>query len=284
VNVKGEDETTRPGEKLGNSLIWSGAFHVFLAAMFVISAIYSNRGAMWGGGSGGGGAIQVSLVGSLPAIPLPSPTAVTSSRVVDATHGLYKSEPPPKIPYEPKAVQLPRFTKEKRPVYKSPRPSKLLKNKAQPPRNAVPYGQGGAPQAPYSPLTQPQNTQGAAQAPYSTFTMGQSTQGGLNLTGPGGGFGQRFPWYVEAVQRRVSSNWLQATVDPTIQSAPRAVIDFEILRDGTIVNVQVMQSSGYSSVDASAVRAIESSSPLAPLPGGYTGSYVNVEFWFDFHR
>lgn len=267
MNGKPERGDNRPGERLGNSLIWSGAFHISVAALLVVSAIYSGRGAMWGGGTGAGGAVHVTLVGSLPAIPMPSPSVVSSSRVVDVTHGLFKSQPPPKIPYSPKAVKLPQFMKEKRPVYKSPRPSRILKNKAQPPPNAVPYGQGGAPQA-----------------LYSTFTMGQKTKGGLSVGAPGGGFGNLFPWYVSAVQRRVSSNWLQSTVNPTVQSAPRAVIDFEILRDGTIVNVQVLQSSGYSSVDSSAVRAIESSSPLAPLPGAYTGSHVNVEFWFDFRR
>jgi protein TonB len=266
--VKEAGGTSRPGEKLGHSLVWSGALHALLAGMFVVSALYSGRGAMWGGAAGGGGsAVQVTLVGSLPAIPLPSPDVATASRVVDVTHGLYKSEPPPKIPLEPKAIQIPAFLKEKQPVYKTPRPSKLLENKAQPPPNAVPFGQGGTPQV-----------------PTSSFTLGQNTQAGMSLAGPGGGFGQMFPWYVDAVRRRVSSNWLQATVDPTITWAPRAVIDFEILRSGTIVNVQVMQSSGYPSVDASAVRAIETSSPLNPLPGGYTGSYVNVEFWFDFRR
>ena len=200
---------------------------------------------------------------------MPAPDTVTTSRVVDVTHGLYKSEPPPKVPFEPQATKLPEFTKEKRPVWKSPRRSKILQNKAQPPQNAVPYGQGGTPAVPYSP---------------STFTMGQNTQAGMSLGGPAGSFGQLFPWYVQAVQRRVSSNWLQSTVDPTVQWAPRAVIDFEILRDGTIVNIQVMKSSGYASVDASAVRAITMSSPVNPLPGGYSGSYVNVEFWFDFRR
>jgi protein TonB len=259
----------RLGEKLGRSLAWSGVFHFVLASLFVVSALLSHRGEMWGGAGSGGGAVQVSLVGSLPAIPLPSPDAVTVNRVVDMTKGLYKSEPPPEIPYEPEATKLPEFMQEKRPKWITPRKSKLLENKATPPQNAVPYGQGGAPAVPYS---------------NSTFTMGQNTQGGLNMGGPAGGFGNMFPWYVEAVQRRVSSNWLQSTVEPTVQWAPRAVIDFEILRDGTIVNVQVMKSSGYPSVDASAVRAIRLSSPLNALPGGYSGSYVNVEFWFDFRR
>lgn len=260
--------TQRPGEKLGRSLAWSGLFHFVLAALLVVSALLSRRGAMWGG-AGSGGAVQVTLVGNLPAVPLPEPDVVTTSRVVDTTRGLFKSQPPPDVPFEPKATKLPEFEKEKRPVWKTPRKSKLLKNKAQPPKNAVPYGQGGAPAVPYS---------------GSTFAVSPSTQGGLSMNGPSGGFGNMYPWYVQAVQRRVSSNWLQATVDPTIQWAPRAVIDFEILHDGTVVNIQVVRSSGYASVDASAVRAIQMSSPLNPLPGAYSGSYVNVEFWFDFRR
>lgn len=225
---------------------------------------------MWGGGAEGGGAIQVNLVGSLPAIPLPRPDVVTTSRVVDVTKGLYKSEPPPPVP-PPKATPLPEFFKEKRPRWVSPRKSKLLENKAPPPPNAIPYGQGGSPAVPYS------NSN-------NTFTMGQNAQAGMNLGGPAGGFGKLFPWYVEAVQRRVSSNWLESTIDPTLSWAPRAVVDFQILRDGTIANVQLTKSSGNASVDASVVRAVEASGPLNPLPGGYTGSYVNVEFWFDFKR
>ncbi len=66
--------------------------------------------------------------------------------------------------------------------------------------------------------------------------------------------------------------------------APRAVITFEILRDGTVVNIQVTRSSGEPSVDRSAIRAIRESSPLDRLPSDYTGDKVLVEFWFDFRR
>jgi len=62
------------------------------------------------------------------------------------------------------------------------------------------------------------------------------------------------------------------------------VFTFQILRDGSIVNVQVMQSSGNASVDNSALRAIQGSSPLGPLPSEYSGSNVTVQFWFDFRR
>jgi TonB family protein len=69
-----------------------------------------------------------------------------------------------------------------------------------------------------------------------------------------------------------------------VRIAPRAVISFQVLRDGSIANIQVTQSSGNRSVDDSGRRAILSSSPLPALPSDYRGSNINVEFWFDFHR
>jgi protein TonB len=86
------------------------------------------------------------------------------------------------------------------------------------------------------------------------------------------------------VTSRVSSNWLESTVDPALRWAPRAVVSFDILRNGAVANVQILQSSGNASVDASAMRAIQSSNPMQPLPNEYPGNKVSVEFWFDFRR
>jgi len=251
---------------LKGTLVLSALFHAALASTMVLSAYVARTGEHWGGL--GGGAITVGIVGKMPGIPLPKPAAITESRVVDETKGLYKSEPKPKdVPPPPDAHTLPAFKDNKSPVVPS-HPSKILENPAQPPSNAVPYGGGGSPALPYSP-----------------FTVNGATQGGIGLTGPGGGdFGSRYPWFVEAVRNRISSNWLQTMVDPSVRWAPRAVVTFQILRDGRIVNVQITQSSGNRSVDNSAVRAILSSSPVNRLPNDYTNSVVNVEFWFEFRR
>jgi protein TonB len=107
----------------------------------------------------------------------------------------------------------------------------------------------------------------------------------MQFGGPGGGdFGGRFSWYVDAVRNRVSSNWLESTVDPSLRWAPRAVVSFDVLRNGAVANVQILQSSGNASVDASAMRAIQGSNPMQPLPNEYAGNKVSVEFWFDFRR
>jgi hypothetical protein len=60
----------RPPETLKGPLTFSLVFHVALALLFVGSAIFSHKGDDWGGP---GGAVTVGVVGSLPAVPLPTP-------------------------------------------------------------------------------------------------------------------------------------------------------------------------------------------------------------------
>ncbi len=253
----------RPPESLKKPLWCSLLLHAAIASAAVISILYAPRVETWGGP---GGSVAVSLVGNVPAIPLPTPDEQTPNRVVDESKGLYKSEPQPKP--EPTATPIPQFLQKKPPKIIT-RPSRLLENNIPPPPNAVPYGGGGAPAI-----------------PATSFAMGAgSTQGGLSFNGAAGGdFGSRYSWYVEGVQRRVSGNWLESTVNPGLAYAPRVIVNFTILRDGTITNIQVTQSSNDSSVDTSAIRAIQASSPLQSLPPEYSGSAVNVTFWFDYHR
>ncbi len=258
-----------PGaESLKKPFLWSVVFHGLLFGSLTVSTIYSHSGDMWGS-AGGDGAVSVGLVAKLPGIMLPRPEAVTQSQTVDTSKGLYKSEPPKPQPkeIEPDVKKIPEFTKEKAPKIVT-RPSKVFEDKTPPPTNAVPYGGGGSPAL-----------------PYSSFAMNGPTQGGMGFSGPGGGdFAGKFPSYVDAVRNRISSNWLQSTVDPAVRWAPRASFSFTILRDGTVTNVQMLQSSGNRSVDNSALRAIQSSSPMSALPSNYSGSSVTVEFWFDFRR
>jgi periplasmic protein TonB len=277
----------RPIPSLKGPLTYSVLMHAVLGALLVYSG-WTHRGENWGGP---GGSVSVGIVGSVPAVPLPRPDLVSPNRVVDNSKGLYKTEPAPEIKTPPPdAVPITQF-KLKRPVVPKPkekprgfetppppkylsRPSRVLENKTPPPQNAIPYGGGGAPDVPYSSSTFP-------------LKPGQTTQGGLTFGSSGGAsgdFSSKFAWYVQAVQRKVSSNWLQSTIDPNVAVAPRVIVTFDILRDGRVANAQITRSSGNYSVDTSAIRAVQNSSPLQPLPAGYSGSHVSVDFWFDFHR
>jgi periplasmic protein TonB len=64
----------------------------------------------------------------------------------------------------------------------------------------------------------------------------------------------------------------------------RVYITFDITRSGEPENIQIEQSSGVPSLDQSALRALQRIDTFGPLPQGYSGSYVSVEFWFDYKR
>jgi len=276
--------TRPPVDSLKTPLILALVLHGCILVFAILGNFFAGRGNAWGGP---GGSMTVGVVSNLPAIPLPAPDVQTNSRVVDNSKGLYQSEPVPKPVIPPDATPIPEFLKHKpkyipppkaaptpsvqaEPQYNS-RPSRLLDKPTPPPPNAIPYGERGSPAIPRS----------------STFAMGNAaaTPAGLAFNGAGAGdFGSLYSWYVTAVQQRISSNWLQSTIDPSLSWAPRVVVTFDILRNGTVTNIQITQSSNNYSVDSSAMRAVQQASPLMPLPAAYGGSRVGVEFYFDYRR
>ena len=189
----------------------------------------------------------------------------TPNTLVTQNTGLYKTEPQPKVEPPPEAEQIPKFKDAVKPEKPRRINKRIQKAEIQPPPNAIPYGQQGAPTMTYSQMS-------TAAGPI-----------GVSM-GEGNSFGSRYGYYVAAMRNRISANWLLSTVSPNITAAPRAYFTFEILRDGTITGVQMTQSSGIPEVDRSALRAILASSPLAPLPPDYAGGSVKVDFYFDFHR
>ena len=126
---------------------------------------------------------------------------------------------------------------------------------------------------------------GAGGQVHQNFTTFNSALGvGAVAMTTGGDFGSRYAWYVQAVQRKVTENWLKYEVDPRISEAKRVYLTFDISRDGHPSNVQVEQSSGVPSLDRSAAQALQRIDSFGPLPQDYSGTKVSVEFWFDYKR
>jgi TonB family protein len=98
----------------------------------------------------------------------------------------------------------------------------------------------------------------------------------------GGDFAGRYPAYVAAIVRRISQNWLQSSIDPAARASRsiRATVTFTIMRDGTVKDIHIAESSRNASFDNSGLRALYDSNPMPPLPSDYNGSYVNVTFDF----
>jgi protein TonB len=253
-------------ESLRGSLLLSVVLH---GGLFLVALVYTIVGPRFGGGQWGnswgpGGAVRVNAVSSLPGVPLPAPVAATRSTLATQNRGLYQSEKKEKLEPPPEAKEIPKFKESVAPERAERINRRIQKEELKTPDNAIPYGFEGQPAMSYSQFANP------------------AGEGGINFGA--GNFGDRYGWYVAAVRNRISNNWLLSVISPSILSAPRVYLNFDILRDGTITNVRVTQSSGIPEVDRSALRAVLASNPLGPLPPDYAGNKVTVEFYFDFRR
>lgn len=253
-------------ESLRGTLWISAGLHVaFFTAIVLYTAIGPRMGDRWGiGGAGTGTSVRVKAVSSLPSVPLPSPMLATQNTLATQNPGLHQTLPLPKPNTTLEAEEIPKFKEAVKPE-KAERVNKRIQTRPpEEPDNAVPFGLGGQ------------------VVPSSVQFNASGGSGGLSFGE--GNFKDRYAFYVQAVKNRISSNWLQSTISPNLTAAPRVYISFNILRDGTIADVQLQQSSGFPEVDRSALRAVMASNPLGPLPPDYPGNRISVKFYFDFHR
>ena len=98
--------------------------------------------------------------------------------------------------------------------------------------------------------------------------------GGSGVTGlEGGDF--PYPLYIERMHTLIGQKWLRPQV-----SNVTTTIYFSIDRDGTVRDVKVETPSLNPTFDRAAQRAVLESSPLPPLPFGYSGTYLGVHLTF----
>jgi protein TonB len=219
-----------------------------------------------------GGAIPINIVRGIPLAPaqtlIPNPVASDSRSAVPMPPPEPKAKASAKVEEPPDAIPLPG---PKAKVAK-PAPKRVPERKFRP---YVPERDNQL----YAAKGMGVNT--------SSFTGLQPDAFGVGIgVGAGTPFGAGHGWYVEALQRRIGEQWQKELmrVGPEIRTAPVTVVSFEILRDGSLRSIRVRQSSGLSSVDYAAQRAVTNSNPVPPLPAGLNRSSVTIEVWFELKR
>jgi protein TonB len=255
-------------ERLGYTLLLSVVTHgLLIFGFFFLPGWVSPTQVPWGDEFGGGGAMSVGIVQNVRGLNLPQPDLTTDTTIASESKGLGQTDvaksvmKPLELP-DPQTFEIEdKRNKEPKRAEKPAKkaPPQMAQN--EPPKELVPFGEGGNPSFSYSQFS------------------GPTGAGGIGVGD--GVFGQRYGWYVRQIRDIVSSNWLRNMVDPNVRSAPKAYIQFEIQRDGTVAGEFVKQSSGVPSLDRSGLRAIRASQ-FPPLPGGETR--LTVEFYFEYSR
>lgn len=240
--------------------------------------------------SGPGLAVAISLLlhGGLTALAIytalhqPAPQPVSTINIQFAQSRRATPPAPAPAPVTPKVVEAkPAAPKQAElPKEPTPQPEPPKPTPKPPEKNTVPlspFGQSTkkgsenpAPKTATPPPVLP------SESPAGTTTAPEVAVGGSGVTGLEGG---DFPYtiYLEAMQRKIGSNWFRA---PSTAPGTTAVVYFRIQRNGTITDVQVKTKSGNGTFDRAAMSAVLSSSPLNPLPFNYQGQYLGVHLTF----
>lgn len=254
-------------ERLRRPLVGSVALHVGVVAFLIAFNWWSNRGRIqFGDPNSMGGSVGITPVAS---IPLPHRSGQTNP-VANDTESQVPSKP------EPKAKPAKRVARED--------PDAIpLRSKKQAKRmnELIARNQRYRPLDSDRPNQMYSSTGAAVQSPLFGGAAGMGGTGIGNSV-----FGQRLGWYAQLIQQAIANKWgiESASVPAAMSSSRRVIVTFEILRDGTVRNVRVLESSGNAQVDYAAQRAILTASPLRRLPEEFERNTANVEFWFQLQR
>jgi protein TonB len=235
-----------------------------LGAVLLYSFVWGRVSETWGEKDAlPGGGVTITAVSKIPMIQRPGPTRkVANDSEATVPEPVVKPKPKPsereRAP-EPDAIPLRSKRDQKQREYESP--------------------------SRYRPEEEPKPNQATSTVGAAARSAMFGVQGSGNI-GPGSGmpFGNRLGWYADLLRRKVAENWRTNDVDARLKSAPVAIVTFDIVRDGTVRNVKLLQSSGILALDYSAQRAIRESSPFQPLPREYEREVATIEFWFELKR
>lgn len=140
----------------------------------------------------------------------------------------------------------------------------------------------------YAPVPSLAPTGGGGSGGSSGSKLSRGGSGYGNAGNPGGGGGAPgidsvrepdFGPYMRELQRRIKMNW----DPPKGNESKRVVLLFKIARDGRLLSARVFKSSGLPSADKAALNAVELTAPFRPLPAGFRGSNIDIQFTFDYN-
>jgi len=104
------------------------------------------------------------------------------------------------------------------------------------------------------------------------LSVGENTGGGA----PGIPADFHFTYYIERMLALIESRWYKPSVPP----GARARVRFVILKSGKVEGIQLEESSGISSFDRAALRAMYAANPLPPLPPAYGKPSLTIHLSF----
>jgi len=134
-----------------------------------------------------------------------------------------------------------------------------------------------APVAPTAPVPAP-----APAVASSGAGKGSGVEVAGTSTGSGAGSGSVLASYLTLVDWKIQQNWVPMGAAASPETI--VVVRFRVLRSGQVRDVELETSSGNTSLDNSALRAVRQSLPLPPFPNLLTDPSLDLRYRFVMER
>jgi protein TonB len=248
-------------QPLGGGFAGAVVLHIaIVAALIGVAYLHPSHKNPWGDNAASIGAIEASMVSSIPLPPKAPPvehSVLTSENVTKAP------EPPPKEKTAP-----------------PPKPTDVLVKEKEIPKNAkvAPKETLAPPKHPQPVPETPKAATGdaATQLPQSISHVKDGT---ATVTVQNRAFGNRYAYYLRIVGSKVTENYYLQEPDPVASRGKSVTILFDIQRDGSPANLRIETRSGSPSLDSAALRAIQRIDTFGDLP---EGDHITIEYKFDY--
>jgi len=237
------------------SLVLHGALFGGLLLYGILNGFFHHN--LWGS-PGAGGAIQVSLVSN--AIPLPSDQPPNQNVLATETPSQAPAEPTPKAKQAVDETAIPISGKQVKPQKQAQNVPKTQAHQPQPKQdNRAQFGE-----------------QAGLSMPRATLAQNGSANTPVNVGN--GDFGNRFPWYVDGIKRKVSQNWIRGQVDPRTPKGAAVQIYFRVNRQGVPSGFKVNTASGSPTLDRSCLLATQRVDTFGDLPRESNDQWLDVTY------
>ena len=85
--------------------------------------------------------------------------------------------------------------------------------------------------------------------------------------------------FMADLERRIKRNW----EPPRAKDSKRVKVRFFLKRDGQVVDMELLESSGEPDSDKAALQAIRMAAPFRPFPAAVRDDILPIEFTFDYN-
>jgi TonB family protein len=88
--------------------------------------------------------------------------------------------------------------------------------------------------------------------------------------------------YLMKLKEDIKKNWLYPKQAYIRKEEGTTVVKFSIVEDGSLINICIMASSGFKSLDTEALNVVKLCTPYTPLPKNFNLSKLNIVANFQY--